>query len=299
MTAGSTAAATRLHAGEIVVDETRARSLLATQFPQWAGLDIRLVPSTGTDSVIYRLGDDLAARFPRIEWAVGQIEKEWTWLPRLSQALPARVPDMVALGEPAGGYPWPWLVYRWLDGDSLLDAPPVAATALTSDIAEFLTTLQGVAASAAPESAYRGGPLQPHDCDLRAALQTLAAEIDHDRAVAVWEDALAAPPWHRPPVWVHGDMLPGNLILRDGRLTGVIDWGAAGIGDPACDLMIAWALDAPSRNVLLDTLDVDEATWRRAAGWTLYQAALFIPYYRHTIPRGVEAARRRLAALLE
>lgn len=288
----------KLHADEIVVDATVARHLLDSQFPQWADLGIRLVRSTGTDSVIYRLGDHLAIRFPRIAWAVDQIDKEWTWLPRLSPALPVKVPAMVALGQPADGYPWPWLVYRWVDGDSVLDKPSVATAVPASDIAEFLTALQAADTAEAPRSAYRGGPLGPHDRDLRAALQTLAAEIDLDRAIAVWEDALAAPPWHRPPVWVHGDMLPGNLLVRDGRLTGVIDWGAAGLGDPACDLMIAWALDAPARRQLRDKLDVDEATWRRAAGWTVYQAALFIPYYRHTIPRGVEAARRRLSSVL-
>jgi aminoglycoside phosphotransferase (APT) family kinase protein len=238
-------------------------------------------------------------RFPRIASAVDQIDKESTWLPRIAADLPVEVPAVHARGLPADDYPWPWLVYGWLAGQTALDESAVDGTALAEDLARFVIALQRLPIVDPPPAGYRAGPLAPEDGAVRAALHELRDEIDYDRAVPLWTAAAAAPPWHRAPVWVHGDLLPGNLVLRDGRLTGVIDWAAAGVGDPACDLMIAWALDPAARDRFRAATDIDDATWLRGMGWTLQQAALFIPYYRLTLPQAVAAARGRLIAVLQ
>lgn len=288
----------RLHDGEVSVDADLVRALVDTQFPRWSHLPLRPVGSTGTDNVLYRLGDDLAVRLPRIGWAVAQVDKEQQWLPRLAPLLPVAVPHVLARGRPAGRYPWPWLITSWLEGDSALDAPPADGVGIAEDVARLLTALQRLDVPDPPSAGPRAGPLAAQDADLRQALVALDDEIDHDLALQVWTAAVHAPAWSRPPVWVHGDLLPGNLLVRAGRLTGVIDWAAAGVGDPACDLMVAWSLDPSARATLRAGLDVDDATWLRGAGWAVQQAALFIPYYRHTIPVGVAAARQRLDAVL-
>ncbi|HEX9995273.1 MAG TPA: phosphotransferase, partial [Acidimicrobiales bacterium] len=169
---------------------------------------------------------------------------------------------------------------------------------LAAEVAAFVAGLHRLDAAGAPPAGPRGGPLAPHDGEVRRAVAGLAGLVDTGRAVAVWEDALAAGPWPGPPVWVHGDLLPGNVLARGGRLAGVVDWGAAGAGDPACDAMLAWSLPAGARAVFRAGAELDDAAWARARGWVVQQAALFIPYYARTIPAGVEAARRRLDAAL-
>jgi aminoglycoside phosphotransferase (APT) family kinase protein len=284
-----------LHPDEVVVDVELARRLLVAQFPQWHDLPLRPVTSTGTDCVVFALGDRLGLRFPRVDWAVAQIDHEATWLPRLAPHLPVELPEPVAQGVSGEGYPWPWLVFRWIDGDDALDAA-VDGPRLADDVAGFVSALHRVDPAGAPvaTAGQRGGPLDAHDAQAREAFELLRDEIDHDRVLALWRGALAVPPWQGPGVWLHGDLLPGNLIVRDGALHGVIDWAASGVGDPACDLMIAWSMSDQARDRFRASLGADDATWRRGIGWTLWQAAVFIPYYRDTIPQAVAAARRRL-----
>lgn len=288
----------KLHADEVDIDDDLVRALLAEQFPQWSDRPIQLMPSTGTDNAIYRLGADLGVRLPRIHWAVQQVEKEWDWLRRLAAQLGVAVPQPVAMGEPGHGYPYPWLVYRWLDGEDALAGTVADWGRLALDVAAFVTSLQRVDPTGGPPAGSRGGPLGPHDETTRRAITRLAGVIDVDRAMAVWDAALAADPGIGRRVWVHGDLLPGNVIVRGGRLVGVVDWSAAGVGDPACEAMVAWSLPAGARAVYRAALDIDDATWRRGRGWTVEQAVHFIPYYAGTIPSGVDAARRRLDAVL-
>ncbi len=290
-----------MHAGEVATSVALARRLVARQFPRWAGLPLAPVPSAGTDNAIYRLGDALAVRLPRIDWAIGQAEKEQRWLPRLSPWLPLRLPEVVALGAPDLGYPWPWAVYRWLEGENATAAgvdQPLAAV----DMAHFLRALQRIDPTGGPlavDHGLRGAPLAGRDAAVRQALAALADEIDTAAATAVWEEALRAAVWDGAPVWFHGDLLPGNVLVSGGRPSAVIDWSGAGVGDPACDLLIAWSLfSGQSRAAFRAALGVDEATWARGRGQALAQAAIFIPYYRHTNPVGVASARRALAAVL-
>jgi aminoglycoside phosphotransferase (APT) family kinase protein len=275
------------------------RALVGAQFPQWAHLPLRRASSTGTDNAIYRLGGGLGVRVPRIDWAVPQIDTEHDWLPRLAPHLPTAVPEPLARGEPGHGYPYPWLVYRWIDGRDALVGTVDDWCGLARDVAAFVTGLQRIDPTGGPPARNRGGLLAPRDERTRRAIGDLAGAIDVERATAVWDTALAAPAWSGPPVWVHGDLLPGNVLVRGGRLTGIIDWSAAGVGDPACEAMLAWSLPPDARAAYRAALDLDDATWARARGWCVEQAVAFIPYYADTIPDGVSAARRRLDAVLD
>jgi aminoglycoside phosphotransferase (APT) family kinase protein len=284
-----------MHPDEVAVPAELARGLLAEQFPRWAGLPLAAVPSYGTDNVLYRLGDELLVRLPKIDWATGQIEKERRWLPRLAPQLPVALPEVVAVGEPALGYPWRWAVYTWLDGE-----PPSRGTVeLADDVAAFIAALQRIETTDAPRGRQRGGPLPLRDDDTRAALAQLAAELDIGAATAAWKRALATPPWPHEPVWLHGDLLEGNLLVRDGRLSGVIDWGAACAGDPAFDYHIAWSLLAPVRDAFRAACGVDDDTWARARGLALSQALIALPYYLHTSPPIVARSRLVIREVLD
>jgi aminoglycoside phosphotransferase (APT) family kinase protein len=289
-----------MHADEVPIGDELVRALVDDQFPEWSPLTLVRTPSTGTDNAIYRLGDHLAVRLPRIHWAVRQIDKELEWLPRLAPHLPVAVAAPVARGEPGLGYPYPWLVYGWVEGTDAMGSDLGDGVDLGCDAAAFVRALQHVDLTGSRRAGNRGRLLAPSDESTRDAIRRTASRFDVDATalVQVWEEALAAAPWDRPPVWVHADLLPGNLLLRDGRLVAVIDWSAAGLGDPACDTMLAWALPPAGRAAFREALDVDDATWARGRGWTVEQAVHFIPYYEHTIPAGVAAARQRLAAVV-
>jgi aminoglycoside phosphotransferase (APT) family kinase protein len=287
-----------MHADEVDTDPALVSRLVASQFPQWAGLPVKRVPSSGTDNALYRLGDELVVRLPRIEWAVGGIEKELEWLPKLAPLVPVAVPMPLAKGAPAHGYPWEWGVYTWLDGENPVPGTICSADGLVDDAARFVRALHAIDPAGGPP-ARRGAPVQVQDDRARAALAELAGTVDADAATRAWEAALEAPPWGGAPVWVHGDLLPGNLLVRGGRLTGVIDWAGVGVGDPACDLIVAWGLlRAEARPAFREQLGVDDATWARGRGWALSLALIAIPYYRDTNPAFATTARHLLDEVL-
>jgi len=288
-----------MHADELETDDALVRRLLASQFPAWADLPIEALPAGGTDNAIYRLGDALSVRLPRRSgWTSGSFDKEFEWLPKLAPFLPLSVPTPVARGAPGEGYPHEWAVYDWLDGEDAASAPLDLARAPV-DLAELLEALRGIDPAGGPSPAGRGGPLRPRDEDTRAGIAALGDSIDADAVTVAWEQALAAPDWDRPPVWIHGDLDARNLLVSDGRITGVVDWGASCVGDPACDVKVAWAvLDAETRPVFRELLQIDDATWARGRGWALSQAMIALPYYLHTYPVIVEQARRWLSEAL-
>lgn len=293
-----------MHADELEIDEPLVRGLLAAQFPQWADLPLAPVASGGTDNAIYRLGDELSVRLPRVDWATAQAEKEHLWLPRLAPRLPLAIQEPLALGEPAEGYPWRWSVCRWLPGQSALDAPCSRSGEAAVALAEFIVTLRQVEPADGPAAGthnfHRGVPLAERDAGVRRAIEGLRDEdgIDVDRLSAAWEAALAVPPWDQAPAWIHGDLGPGNLIVHQGRLSGVIDFGCLGVGDPATDAMAAWTVfDAGAREVFRRALEVDQATWDRGRGWALTWIGA-LPYYRDTNPIIVATARRAIAEVL-
>ena len=293
-------AAPKMHADEIETDVALVRRLLAGQFPHWADLPIDPVVSYGTDHDIYRLGDELAARLPRIEWATGQAAKEAEWLPRLAPHLPLAVPAHVATGYPAESYPFEWSVYTWLPGEdanSTIDDLNQAAV----DLAAFVKALRQVdVRDAHPRPRRgRGAPLADLDEQVRRAIAELGDRVEGDAAVRSWEESLNASGWEGEEVWVHGDLLPGNLLVVDGRLSAVIDFGGLNVGDPACDLQPAWnVFSGESRMRYRAELEVDDESWLRGRGWALYQAVSALPYYWNTNPGMIRQASRALAQVL-
>ncbi|HMM43856.1 MAG TPA: aminoglycoside phosphotransferase family protein, partial [Thermomicrobiales bacterium] len=235
-----------MHPGEVPTDAALVARLVAEQFTAWAGLPVEPAPSAGTDNALYRLGDDMVVRLPRIGWAAGQPEKECRWLPGLAPRLPLPIPAPLACGEPAGGYPWRWSIAPWLPGENATLDRVADLDSFAADLDSFVTTLHGIDASGGPtpgaHNSGRGVPLALRDADTRAAIAEFGDRIDGDAATAAWDAALSAPVWDGPPVWVHGDIQSGNLLVVDGRLSAVIDFGCLGAGDPAVDLIVAWNL---------------------------------------------------------
>ncbi len=292
-----------MHADEVATDAALVGRLIAGQFPQWAGLPVTPVPSAGTDNSLYRLGSDLVVRMPRVSWATGQIDKERRWLPYLAPHLPLAIPAPLAAGEPAEGFPWRWSVYGWLAGENATLARLADPDRAARDLARFIHALQAIDASAGPRpepgTFGRGVPLAVRDAGTREAIAACHGLIDTRAATAAWEAALAAPEWQGPPVWLHADLQSGNLLAVDGRLTAVIDFGALTIGDPACDLMVAWNLfTAGPRAAFREAIDVDGATWARGRGWALSPALVALPYYRETNPGLAAIARHAIAEVL-
>ncbi|AEW98521.1 putative phosphotransferase (plasmid) [Streptantibioticus cattleyicolor NRRL 8057 = DSM 46488] len=289
--------------GPRLVDEGLVRRLVAGRFPRWADLPVARVASGGTVNAMYRLGDDMVVRLPLVAGGVEDVVREREWLPRLAPLLPTAVPEVLAAGEPAEGYPWPWSVYRWLAGDNPREGAVRQPMALARELARFVTAMRGVSLPGAPD-AHRGGPLDSLDASTRSAIEALRGipeeGIDCDAVTAVWEDALREPGWSGPPVWLHADLMPGNLLVDGGRLTAVIDFGCLGVGDPACDLFPAWnLLPADARDVFRAALDVDDATWNRGRARTLSQALISLPYHRDRNPAMARNARHVIRAVLD
>ena len=273
-----------MHPDETPTDAALVARLVASQFPAWAGLPVEPVTSTGTDNALYRLGDNLVARLPRIGWAASQPERERRWLPALARHLPLPIPAPLAIGEPAAGYPWRWSIAPWLAGENATLDRIVAPHRFAVDLAGFVTALHAIDASDGPRSggdnSSRGVPLAARDRETRAAIAELGDRIDGDAATAAWQVALDAPAWDQPPVWVHGDLQSGNLLVADGQLSAVIDFGCLGVGDPAVDLIVAWnLLPAGPRETFRAALAVDDASWARGQGWALSTALIALPYY--------------------
>jgi aminoglycoside phosphotransferase (APT) family kinase protein len=292
-----------MHADEVDTDVPLVRRLLAAQFPQWADLPIEPVLPRGTDNALYRLGDDMVARLPRTERTSGTLEKERRWLPRLAPLLPLAVPAPLADGMPAEGYPFAWSIYRWLKGENATVERVTDLGRLATDLAWFVADLQRIDPEGGPtpgaHNAFRGVPLALRDKSTRAAIASLGGTIDIGAVTAVWDAALGAPEWEHAPVWIHGDLDARNLLVEQGRLYAVIDFGCLGLGDPASDVMVAWKiLSAGTRDVFRTALAVDDATWARGRGWALSQALIALAYTIETNQILVLEARRWLAEVL-
>jgi aminoglycoside phosphotransferase (APT) family kinase protein len=287
-----------MHVDELDIDVSLVRRLLVGQFPQWAELSLEPVTSAGTDNALYRLGHDMVVRLPRILQGIDAVEKEQRWLPKLAPLLPVAIPVPLAKGAPAEGYPSEWSIYRWLDGENPTAGAITDLPALAGDIIRFLDALHRIDIAGAPPS-RRGAPLEMQDEEARSALAQLDGIIDTDAATAAWDDALKVPAWAGPPLWVHGDLLPGNLLVQGGRLTGIIDWAAMGVGDPACDMLAAWSLFPPgARERFRLVLDVDDTTWARGRGWALSIGLIALPYYQVTNPALAATARHLIDQVL-
>lgn len=293
----------KMHADELDIDATLVHRLLSAQFPLWATLPLTPVSSSGTDHALYRLGEERVVRLPRIHWATGQVEQERRWLPRLAPHLPLAVPEQLAMGEPGEGYPWRWAVYRWLEGVNAVHSPHVDTIETAVALARFISALQAADPTGGPAadatSGGRGAPLAARDAETRWAIAESSNLVDANAVVAAWQDALSAPAYDGPPVWIHGDLEPGNLLMRDGRLSAVIDFCCLCLGDPACDLIPAWSVfTGEARAAFRAALDVGDAAWARGKGWALSTAIIALPYYVDTNPVLAAGARRKIEAVL-
>jgi aminoglycoside phosphotransferase (APT) family kinase protein len=273
-----------------------AARLVAAQFPQWAGLPVVPVSLDGWDNTTFRLGDELSVRLPSADAYVAQVEKEHRWLPVLARQLPLPIPEPVARGRPGGGFPRPWSIYRWIEGDHASVDRIANLAEFAADLAGFLAALYAIDASGGPppgaHNFFRGGPVDTYDAQSRGSIQRLADEIDPKAATEVWEAALAGT-WDRSPVWVHGDVGASNLLVAEGDLRAVIDFGCAAVGDPACDLVMAWTFFAgESREAFRSRLPFDDATWARGRGWALWKALITLAHEKVGGPHADAAARR-------
>ena len=262
----------RMHANELEIDESLVRRLLADQFPEWGNLALRRIEQSGTDHAIFRLGDELSVRLPRVDGPSEPGSKESVWLPKLGPLLPVDVPVPVAQGRPGAGYPWFWEIHSWVHGETV-PIETIDAIQVARDLCALIEALQRVRSAGAPPG--RGIPLAERDERVRYWL----ARFDGDpRIGAGWESALAAPPWNGPPVWHHGDLDARNWLIHAGRISGVIDWSSMGVGDPACDSMVAWKPIRPRPAMRsAKRCRADDATWERARGWVSHKQSRSSP----------------------
>jgi aminoglycoside phosphotransferase (APT) family kinase protein len=273
-----------------------AARLVAGQFPQWASLPVVPVKLNGWDNTTFRLGDEMSVRLPSADAYSAQVAKEHRWLPVLAPRLPLPIPVPVAMGHPSDEFPRPWSVYRWLAGEPV-SADRVADPVLfASHLAGFLAALQAIDASDGPPAGehnfFRAGPLATYDLQTRQLIRRTADDIDAAAATKVWDAALAST-WERPPVWVHGDVAGSNLLIADGALHAVIDFGCLAAGDPACDLVMEWTFfTGESAAAFRRGLHLDEATWARGRGWALWKALVMIGGEKDGRGDGHDAARR-------
>jgi aminoglycoside phosphotransferase (APT) family kinase protein len=277
----------KMNPDEIAIGLPLVARLVAAQFPDWGHLPLTEVRSAGTDNMIYRLGGDLALRLPCRPAAAAEAARYRRWLPQLAPHLPLAVPVPLAYGAPGEGFPFPWLVCRWLDGHNVIDEPDVELPDAAARLGRFVAALQRIDATGGPPPTFRSGPLSMLNDRVRGEIRDLGADgtINPQRVTAAWESALAAPAWDRAPVWVHADLNPLNLLARQHRLTAVIDFGGLGVGDPAIDLQPAWAwLTADTRSLFRAQASPDDATWARGRGWALGLGLGAVHYYRGSNP---------------
>jgi aminoglycoside phosphotransferase (APT) family kinase protein len=252
--------------------------LVASQYPQWANLPVAAVELDGNDNTTFRLGMKMSVRLPSADGYAPQVDKEHRWLPLLAKHLPLPIPEPLARGVPGHGYPRPWSIYRWLEGDPATLERVADLRRFATDLAEFLDALYRIDPARGPAAGehnfFRGGPLATYDAETRDTIAALGQEIDARAATEVWEAALGAT-WTGSPVWVHGDVSADNLLVTNGRLSAVVDFGCSGVGDPACDVTIAWTFFfGESREAFRARLPLDHPTWARGRGWALWKALI-------------------------
>jgi len=284
------------------IDEALLRDLLTEQFPQWASLPIRRAEPDGWDNRTFRIGDRLKARLPTGAWYALQVEKEHRWLPWLARQLPLAVPTPLARGRPGHGYPWSWSVYGWIKGEPATTARIASRRAFARSLAGFLRALRAADATNGPapgrHNFFRGAPVAVYDAETASALAVLEDRVDTGAAAAVWRTAIASEPPGRP-CWFHGDVASANLLVRDGALAAIIDFGSSGVGDPACDLVIAWTMfDGDDRLAFRESIDADAGEWRRARGWALWKALITLAKNIDGSPDEADAARAVVDAVI-
>jgi aminoglycoside phosphotransferase (APT) family kinase protein len=276
----------------VTIDSTLVHKLIDSQFPQWSNLPVRPVEFSGWDNRTFHLGSDMMVRLPSDTFYALQVEKEQYWLPRLSPHLSLTIPTPLAMGIPSEDYPWHWSIYQWIEGQTASIDRIENMRQFAEDLAKFLVEFQHIDARGGPvageHSFYRGGSLATYDSETQWAMKQLGNQADTLILSSIWSEALQTV-WQNAPVWVHGDVAVGNLLVNKGRLCAVIDFGQLAIGDPACDLVIAWTFfKNDSREVFQRILNLDKATWARARGWALWKALIVCAKLPGTNPLDIE-----------
>ncbi|MEY2451849.1 MAG: hypothetical protein QOD92_1423 [Acidimicrobiaceae bacterium] len=289
--------AEEMPAAEVDVGPAVVRALLTEQFPDLVDLELTEL-AYGWDNAIFRLGDALTVRLPRRAMAAELVEHEQRWLPALAPRLPLPIPAPVQAGRPGAGYPWSWSVCPWLPGVVATRAAPDDPFEAAETLGAFLSVLHHPAPSDAPANPYRGVPLLERDDVVRQRAAQLSDLIDAPSVVACWSELAATRPWAGPPLWLHGDLHPANLLVDNGRLSAVIDFGDITAGDPATDLAVAWMLlPADARTTFRAAAgDIDDDMWARARAWALSLALAYLgnsadnPMFAHLGERVLAAA---------
>jgi len=285
------------------INASLVKQLIGIQFPQWSDLTIQPIELNGWDNNTFRLGEEMSVRLPSAEWYSAQVEKEHRWLPKLAPCLPLTIPIPLAMGAPSELYPWHWSIYRWIEGEPATIERIADLIEFAKSLAQFLTALQQIDPTdgpvPGPQNFYRGGDLAVYDSETRQAIQKLGSKVDAKAATKVWEAALRAT-WLGSPVWFHGDVATGNLLVRNGRLSAVIDFGSSGVGDPACDLVIAWTLfSGDCREAFRSVMTADAAAWRRGRGWALWKALITLAGTIESSPKRAAEASKVIDEVLE
>ncbi len=290
-------------AAEIHIDEALVRALLHEQHADLAALPLVAV-GEGWDNTVFRLGDVLAVRLPRRQSTVELIEHEQRWLPRLAAGLPLPIPAPVRSGRPGAGFPWPWSVVPWFPGHTALDSPPADLDAVATTLGGFLRALHQPAPADAPHNPVRSIPLDARTARLHEHLDQLHDTVHRERVLAVWDRLVVTPRWPGPPIWIHGDLHPGNLLIDNGQLCSVIDFGDVASGDPATDFAVMWMMFPPGHREALFTAAgrsrsnlADEHVWQRARGWALAMGVAVLAHGGEDDPLA-PLARRTIASAL-
>lgn len=284
----------KMHVDEVDTSPELVKDLLLGQFPEWASDPIQIMQPEGTDNAMYRLGNNKLIRLPRTKGSSLNIEKEMTWLPKLEPSLPIPIPKIIGTGFPDKDYPFHWLICEWLDGlnpnqEGMLDEHMAA-----KDLGAFVKAMQHINPVNGP-SCRRGKPLNTCDEEVKKSIPLLKELYDEKLISELWEFTSNVPLWEHDPVWIHGDLHSGNLLAKEKKIVGVVDWGLAGVGDPACDMMVAWTLlGQEGRKIFRSIVQPDDDTWHRGRGWALFLGIVGYPYYRITNPIFASIAKRAL-----
>jgi len=290
--------AKKLHVDELHIDASIVKQLLQEQFPAWADLQLELIYPVGTDNVMYRLGNDKVVRLPRTEESAASLEKEHQWLSKLAPHLPIKVPVILGEGNPSSDYPLPWLVCNFLEGKNLMEGNSLDYNQAAVDLGNFVAAMQKVNAKGGPKC-RRGQPLAMRNQEMQESIPLMSDLYDTSLLTDIWKRALKESVWKKGPVWIHGDLHAGNLLAKNDRITAVVDFGLAGIGDPASDMMLAWTLLTPeTRPIFRSIVQPDEATWKRGRAWAFTLGIVAYPYYRNSNPTFAKLAKRAIDEVL-
>ena len=286
----------------ININTELARNLIDDQFPNWSSLTISLVEPGGWDNRTFRLGCEFTVRMPSAETYVAQVYKEQQWLPFLANNLSTKIPKVQALGKPGYGYPWPWSVYKWIKGGTASQTSDIEKNTFAKELASFILELHSVNSTKGPKPGkhnyFRGGRLEIYDSDTKKYATGLSEDVDLPAVLRLWNRAKSTQ-WPGEPVWIHGDLEASNILVSNGKMRAIIDFGNCAVGDPACDLVMAWTyFDTASRYSFRSALGIDEDTWERGKAWALWKALFRMSQSQHSRNDEFYAAKRIVETVL-